>query len=158
MPWHALLTPDYTYTCRLSRRQHASRAPQGPPGTGKTVTSAAIVYHLAHSGTGQVLVAAPSNVAVDQLAHKMDQTGLKVVRLCAKTREAVASPVEHLTLHYQVHGCVLVGVVNAHAVCNTRHRGGSALTSCWPCNLPFFCLLYRTVIRTAHRSFTACAR
>ncbi|KXZ44312.1 hypothetical protein GPECTOR_69g405 [Gonium pectorale] len=75
---------------------------QGPPGTGKTVTSAAIVYHLAHSGTGQVLVAAPSNVAVDQLAHKMDQTGLKVVRLCAKTREAVASPVEHLTLHYQV--------------------------------------------------------
>jgi regulator of nonsense transcripts 1 len=32
----------------------------------------------------------------------MDQTGLKVVRLCAKTREAVASPVEHLTLHYQV--------------------------------------------------------
>ncbi|GIL94261.1 hypothetical protein Vretimale_509 [Volvox reticuliferus] len=75
---------------------------QGPPGTGKTVTSAAIVYHLAHSGTGQVLVAAPSNVAVDQLAHKMDRTGLKVVRLCAKTREAVASPVEHLTLHYQV--------------------------------------------------------
>lgn len=45
--------------------------PQGPPGTGKTVTSAAIVYHLAHSGTGQVLVAAPSNVAVDQLAHKV---------------------------------------------------------------------------------------
>lgn len=33
---------------------------------------------------------------------QMDQTGLKVVRLCAKTREAVASPVEHLTLHYQV--------------------------------------------------------
>lgn len=26
----------------------------------------------------------------------------KVVRLCAKSREAVSSPVEHLTLHYQV--------------------------------------------------------
>lgn len=50
----------------------------------------------------QVLVCAPSNVAVDQLAEKISATGLKVVRLCAKSREAVASPVEHLTLHYQV--------------------------------------------------------
>ncbi|CAM6082950.1 unnamed protein product [Calypogeia fissa] len=75
---------------------------QGPPGTGKTVTSAAIVYHLAKQAQGQVLVCAPSNVAVDQLAEKISATGLKVVRLCAKSREAVTSPVEHLTLHYQV--------------------------------------------------------
>lgn len=75
---------------------------QGPPGTGKTVTSATLVYHLAQSGTGQVLVCAPSNVAVDQLAERISATGLKVVRLCAKAREEVASPVEHLTLHYQV--------------------------------------------------------
>ncbi|VAH45772.1 unnamed protein product [Triticum turgidum subsp. durum] len=75
---------------------------QGPPGTGKTVTSAAIVYHMAKQGQGQVLVCAPSNVAVDQLAEKISSTGLKVVRLCAKSREAVSSPVEHLTLHYQV--------------------------------------------------------
>lgn len=27
---------------------------------------------------------------------------LQVVRVCAKAREAVGSPVEHLTLHYQV--------------------------------------------------------
>ncbi|GJZ38779.1 regulator of nonsense transcripts 1 homolog isoform X1 [Tanacetum coccineum] len=74
---------------------------QGPPGTGKTVTSAAIVYHMAKQGQGQVLVCAPSNVAVDQLAEKISATGLKVVRLCAKSREAVSSPVEHLTLHYQ---------------------------------------------------------
>ena len=40
---------------------------QGPPGTGKTVTSATIVYHLAQQGQGQVIVCAPSNVAVDQL-------------------------------------------------------------------------------------------
>ncbi|WMV43439.1 hypothetical protein MTR67_036824, partial [Solanum verrucosum] len=75
---------------------------QGPPGKGKTVTSAAIVYHMAKQGQGQVLVCAPSNVAVDQLAEKISVTGLKVVRLCAKSREAVSSPVEHLTLHYQV--------------------------------------------------------
>ncbi|KAG8080499.1 hypothetical protein GUJ93_ZPchr0007g3576 [Zizania palustris] len=75
---------------------------QGPPGTGKTVTSAAIVYHMAKQGQGQVLVCAPSNVAVDQLAEKISSTSLKVVRLCAKSREAVSSPVEHLTLHYQV--------------------------------------------------------
>ncbi|XP_031390942.1 regulator of nonsense transcripts 1 homolog [Punica granatum] len=75
---------------------------QGPPGTGKTVTSAAIVYHMAKQGQGQVLVCAPSNVAVDQLAEKISATGLKVVRICAKSREAVSSPVEHLTLHYQV--------------------------------------------------------
>nr|GEY08742.1 regulator of nonsense transcripts 1 homolog [Tanacetum cinerariifolium] len=61
---------------------------QGPPGTGKTVTSAAIVYHMAKQGQGQVLVCAPSNVAVDQLAEKISATGLKVVRLCAKSREA----------------------------------------------------------------------
>ncbi|KAJ8433105.1 hypothetical protein Cgig2_020601 [Carnegiea gigantea] len=54
---------------------------QGPPGTGKTVTSAAIVYHMAKQGQGQVLVCAPSNVAVDQLAEKISATGLKVRHL-----------------------------------------------------------------------------
>ncbi|GAX77331.1 hypothetical protein CEUSTIGMA_g4777.t1 [Chlamydomonas eustigma] len=82
---------------------------QGPPGTGKTVTSAALVYHMATAGTGQVLVVAPSNVAVDQLAQKISQTGLKVVRLCAKSREDVSSPCEHLTLHYQVQNLNLPG-------------------------------------------------
>ena len=72
---------------------------QGPPGTGKTVTSAAIVWHLAKQGLGQVLVAAPSNIAVDQLTEKIHATGLKVVRLCAKSRETVASSIDHLTLH-----------------------------------------------------------
>ena len=50
----------------------------------------------------QVLVAAPSNVAVDQLAECIALTGLKVVRLMAKSRETVAGSVEPLTLHYQV--------------------------------------------------------
>ncbi|XP_028125419.1 regulator of nonsense transcripts 1 homolog isoform X4 [Camellia sinensis] len=80
----------------------ASSGSNSPPGTGKTTTSATIVYHMAKQGQGQVLVCAPSNVAVDQLAEKISATGLKVVRLCAKLREAVSSPVEHLTDHYQV--------------------------------------------------------
>lgn len=75
---------------------------QGPPGTGKTVTSASIVYHLAKMNPGQVLVCAPSNVAVDQLTEKIHSTGLKVVRLTAKSREALDSSVAFLTLHRQV--------------------------------------------------------
>ena len=78
---------------------------QGPPGTGKTFTSASIVYHLSKQnagGGGQVLVCAPSNVAVDQLCEKIHKTGLKVVRLSAKSREAVTSSVDHLTLHVMV--------------------------------------------------------
>lgn len=54
---------------------------QGPPGTGKTVTTAAIVYHLSTLCHSQVLVSAPSNVAVDQLAEKISATGLKVIQL-----------------------------------------------------------------------------
>jgi regulator of nonsense transcripts 1 len=75
---------------------------QGPPGTGKTVTSASIVYHLAKMNPGQVLVCAPSNVAVDQLTEKIHATGLKVVRLTAKSREALDSSVLFLSLHQQV--------------------------------------------------------
>lgn len=75
---------------------------QGPPGTGKTVTSATIVYQLAQQSQSQVLVCAPSNVAVDQLTEKIHSTGLKVVRLAAKSREAVSSSVDFLTLHHLV--------------------------------------------------------
>ncbi|XP_064607811.1 regulator of nonsense transcripts 1-like [Liolophura sinensis] len=75
---------------------------QGPPGTGKTVTSATIVHHLSKQLQGQVLVCAPSNIAVDQLTEKIHRTGLKVVRLCAKSREAIDSPVSFLALHNQI--------------------------------------------------------
>eukprot|EP01017_Pseudomicrothorax_dubius_P040198 TRINITY_DN6256_c0_g1_i1.p1 TRINITY_DN6256_c0_g1~~TRINITY_DN6256_c0_g1_i1.p1 ORF type:complete len:714 (+),score=172.44 TRINITY_DN6256_c0_g1_i1:912-3053(+) len=80
---------------------------QGPPGTGKTITSASIVYHIVQSlrkrgKPGQVLVCAPSNIVVDQLAEKINFTGVKVVRVCSKAREAVSSSVEPLTLHSQV--------------------------------------------------------
>ncbi|KAK9448441.1 P-loop containing nucleoside triphosphate hydrolase protein [Limtongia smithiae] len=75
---------------------------QGPPGTGKTVTSATIVYHLAKMNPGQVLVCAPSNVAVDQLTEKIHRTGLKTVRLTAKSREDLESSVSFLSLHEQI--------------------------------------------------------
>ncbi|EPS25205.1 hypothetical protein POX_c03607 [Penicillium oxalicum] len=75
---------------------------QGPPGTGKTVTSATIIYHLAKINGGQVLVCAPSNVAVDQLCERIHRTGLKTVRVTAKSREDVESPVAFLSLHEQV--------------------------------------------------------
>ncbi|XJO77724.1 hypothetical protein BDV3_002266 [Batrachochytrium dendrobatidis] len=75
---------------------------QGPPGTGKTVTSATIVYHLANMNKGQVLVCAPSNVAVDHLTSKIHKTGLKVVRVTAKSREALESSVSFLSLSEQV--------------------------------------------------------
>ena len=75
---------------------------QGPPGTGKTVTSATIIYHLAKINGGQVLVCAPSNVAVDQLCERIHRTGLKTVRLTAKSREDVESRVSFLSLHEQV--------------------------------------------------------
>jgi regulator of nonsense transcripts 1 len=68
------------------------------------VTSASIVYHLAKMNPGQVLVVAPSNVAVDQLTEKIHRTGLKVVRLAAKSREALDSSVSFLALHNQVAG------------------------------------------------------
>jgi regulator of nonsense transcripts 1 len=75
---------------------------QGPPGTGKTVTSATIVYHLSKQGMGQVLVTAPSNVAVDHLTAKIAQTGLKVVRVMARSRESMPSLVDDLCLHNMV--------------------------------------------------------
>ena len=55
-----------------------------------------------HFLVSQVLVCAPSNIAVDQLTEKIHKTGLKVVRFCAKSREAIDSPVAFLALHNQV--------------------------------------------------------
>lgn len=86
--------------------KHAIQRPlsliQGPPGTGKTVTSATIVYQLVKQNGGTVLVCAPSNTAVDQLTEKIHRTNLKVVRVCAKSREAIDSPVSFLALHNQI--------------------------------------------------------
>ena len=75
---------------------------QGPPGTGKTVTSASIVYHLVKQNQGKMLVVAPSNIAVDQLTEKIYKSGVKVLRVAAKSRENMGSSVDFLSLHEQV--------------------------------------------------------
>lgn len=69
---------------------------------GKTVTSATIVFQLVKINDGPVLVCAPSNTAVDQLTEKIHRTNLKVIRVCAKSREAIDSPVSFLALHNQI--------------------------------------------------------
>lgn len=61
-----------------------------------------VFVFVAISWFSPVLVCAPSNIAVDQLTEKIHQTGLKVVRLCAKSREAIDSPVSFLALHNQI--------------------------------------------------------
>ena len=87
------------------------------------MTSATIVFQLVKNQGGPVLVCAPSNTAVDQLTEKIEKTGLKVrkaldsllmgkcelllfsfqvVRVAAKSREAIDSPVSHLALHNQI--------------------------------------------------------
>ena len=84
---------------------------QGPPGTGKTVTASALIYHLCQQPrAGQVLVCAPSNIACDHLTEKLHLTGLKVVRVAAKSREDIVTSVDGLTLHSQVRQ--LVGAPN----------------------------------------------
>jgi regulator of nonsense transcripts 1 len=50
----------------------------------------------------QVLVVAPSNVAVDHLTEKIAAAGLKVVRVSARSREIVSTAVDHLCLHNMV--------------------------------------------------------
>ncbi|XP_050524410.1 regulator of nonsense transcripts 1 homolog [Daktulosphaira vitifoliae] len=89
---------------QLSAVSHALRTPvsliQGPPGTGKTVTCANIVYNLSKSGT--VLVCAPSNNAVDNLANAVAKTGIDVVRLVKKTKETVKSDLSNIYLSEQI--------------------------------------------------------
>lgn len=54
---------------------------QGPPGTGKTVVTATLVYHLCQKTQKQILVCAPSNIAVDHLTERIEKTGLNVVSI-----------------------------------------------------------------------------
>lgn len=47
------------------------------------------------------MVVASSNVAADHLTDKIHQTGLRIVRLVAKSRENLESSNSHLSLHVQ---------------------------------------------------------
>jgi ATP-dependent RNA/DNA helicase IGHMBP2 len=52
----------------------------GPPGTGKTTTLVQCIKQVSQE-EGQVLVCAPSNAAVDLLADKLHEQGLRAVRI-----------------------------------------------------------------------------
>ncbi|KFH05858.1 RNA helicase (UPF2 interacting domain) protein [Toxoplasma gondii MAS] len=119
----APLNPSQMLAIRYAL-QHPLSLIQGPPGTGKTLTCSTLVYQmvkLSEVGShihprcagrvnkegGQVLVVAPSNVAVDQLAERINRTGLKVIRMYSKSREGASSSltsfcVENLALHKKV--------------------------------------------------------
>lgn len=62
----------------------------GPPGTGKTTTLVEAIYQLVQKGE-KVLVSAPSNTAVDNIAKGLIQQGIKLLRVgnASKTDEAI---------------------------------------------------------------------
>ncbi|KAI5170309.1 regulator of nonsense transcripts 1 [Pancytospora epiphaga] len=72
---------------------------QGPPGTGKTMVSAVIVYNVVKLLKKKVLVVAPSNTAVDQLALKINNAGLKVLRIMSRRKESGSNETDFLCLH-----------------------------------------------------------
>ncbi|MFK8057580.1 MAG: AAA domain-containing protein [Saprospiraceae bacterium] len=71
----------------------------GPPGTGKTTTLVSAIQRICQKER-QVLVCAPSNTAVDLLAERLHQVGLRVVRTGHISR--VSENLLDLTLDQQV--------------------------------------------------------
>lgn len=74
----------------------------GPPGTGKTTMLIQAIRALIQQHRRQVLVAAPSNAAVDLLAEKLSIAGLNVIRIGNPVR--VSERLTALTLDSQVTG------------------------------------------------------
>ena len=72
---------------------------QGPPGTGKTITLTAIIYLLLKTipKDKKILVCAPSNIAVDNLAEELNNLGIQVLRMYSRTREMSGEIRESLT-------------------------------------------------------------
>ena len=66
--------------------------------------------------------------------HAYLVTLFQVVRLCAKSREAVSSPVEHLTLHYQVRPSSILSIYLARSDFKAFH-GGYFLVCILHCHL-----------------------
>ena len=94
---------------QVAAMRHALKEPfsliQGPPGTGKTEVGANLIVYLERlwkTVNGRVLVCAPSNTAVDNLAKRASQAGLKVIRMYAKRYEDAICDIPELALHLEI--------------------------------------------------------
>lgn len=71
----------------------------GPPGTCKTELIAMIAFaFLSNNPTSKVLAVAPSNVAVDELALRINSYSLSVARLFSKSFDSSLSVAGHLSI------------------------------------------------------------
>jgi hypothetical protein len=134
---------------------------QGPPGTGKTTTCAYLIYYL-HQALVQkraaalqqnpspqskqinpILVCAPSNIAVDHLTEKLHLAGLKVVRIASRSRQAIQSTVDFLSLH------VLVGQLAIRTQTGRFYDLHQMMTHQPLSMTPSMRLEYKKLVRTA---------
>ena len=103
---------------------------QGPPGTGKTAMLGPLCCYLANTGN-RVLVTAPSNVAVFNIADRCALRACKFPCYCTPEREQVRSASHSRSTTYSV--CCVSG---ANRGCNALRRLqamlGRALTIAWP--------------------------
>lgn len=74
------LTEDQRAAVDFSLRRKHLAIIQGPPGTGKTTTLVELIAQMCRFGK-KVLVCAPTNVAVDNVALKLREAGLKPLRM-----------------------------------------------------------------------------
>jgi ATP-dependent RNA/DNA helicase IGHMBP2 len=72
----------------------------GPPGTGKTTTLIQAIVELLKNDTKRILLTAPSNAAVDLLAEKLSEKGIKVLRIGNPAR--VSEHLSSLTLEDKI--------------------------------------------------------
>ncbi len=95
------LNPSQNEAIQMAHLTHRIGIIHGPPGTGKTTTLVALIKQLV-TYEKKVLVAAPSNNAVDLLARLLDEQGLKVLRMGNVTR--MGDHISQLSLDEQVRG------------------------------------------------------
>jgi len=79
---------------------HALTILHGPPGTGKTTTLVQGIKALLSQKSGQILVTAPSNTAVDLMTEKLHEAGVRVVRIGNPVK--VSDELQELTLDGQL--------------------------------------------------------
>lgn len=74
------LNSSQKYAVEVALEKQGLISIQGPPGTGKTTTLVEIIAQHKEIGKS-ILASAPSNTAIDHLAKRLIQQGIKVVRL-----------------------------------------------------------------------------